>query len=317
MITMMINTLKKAMRQQAKESPLWKDNEAFWNQLPDAPTTAPSCRDPRLRAPVTDEKAMRAMQPDPKIQARLNVLSEKLKMPKDPTMAEMQAMIQKPEYKEMMELTKQLTNNPAMVAFVKQQEVYGKEKDQYDAKTKAWLKASGFEAIGAWKGRAAALYENNSKAQTSRVTFTTSKRYYDRSSGRQVWSGGCTLEAQVDGFEAKKYDRPNPATLQFFIGQEGYLLKFAGASMGKEQTPIYQPFISTHLFHLDKLKQFPIMLMSPGDKMTFAPDSPTLLGFPFSGSSVSSKKLTGRMRLILPDKAVYRIGWELSASAGN
>jgi hypothetical protein len=303
------------MKQQTKESSLWQDNEAFWSGLPDAPTSAPPCRDPRQNAPVMSEKEAKAMEPDPKIQARIKVLSEKLKMGDNPTIADAQAMMQKPEYKEMMELTKQMINNPAMVTFVKQQEAYGKEKDRYDAKTKAWLKSSGFEAIGAWKGRAVALYEpveKGNKPQTSSVTFTTSKRYYDRGTGRQVWSGGCTLIAQMDGLAEKKYDRPNPATLQFFIGQEGYFLKYAGASMGPDKFPLYQPMLSTHLFHLDKLKHLPIMLMSPGDKVGLTPNSPTLLGFPFNNTSGNSKKLSGRLRLILPDKSIYHIGWELN-----
>jgi hypothetical protein len=313
----------KRQSSQVQNSPLWKDNEVFWNGLPDAPTSAPVCRDPRVKPPITTEKELKALEPDPKMQERIKVLSEKLKMGENPTMTEIQAMMQKPEYKEMMELTQQMVNNPAMQSYVKKHEAHGKEKDQYDAKTKAWLKSSGFESISAWKGRAVALYEGIGKAgnitasgglsQTTSVTFTTSKRYYDRSSGRQVWSGGYTLAAQVDGFETKKYERPNPAMLQFFIGQEGYFLKYAGASMGTEQIPLYQPFISTYLFNLDKLKNLPLILMSPGDKLTLAPDSPILLGFPFSNTSgSSSKKLTGRLRLILPDKSIYRIGWELS-----
>jgi hypothetical protein len=295
------------MNQQAKESPLWKDNEAFWNRLPDAPTSATVCRDPRLKPPATTEKELKAMQPDPKMQERIKVLSEKLKMGDNPTLTDMQAIMQKPEYKEMMELTQQLVNNPAMQAYVKKQEVWGKEKDQYDAKTKAWLKSSGFEAIDAWKGRVVALYDSNDKSQTSNITFVTTKRYYDRSSGRQVWSGGCTLIAQMDGLAEKKYDRPNPATLQFFIGQEGYFLKYAGASMNLRgnNTTLYQPFVSTHLFEIasPKMLNLPGILMSPGD---------SYVGFPFSSNSGNAKKLTGRMKITRPDGSIYRIGWELS-----
>jgi hypothetical protein len=195
---------------QVQTSPLWKDSEAFWSGLPDAPTSATVCRDPRLKPPATTEKELKAMQPDPKMQERIKVLSEKLKMGDNPTLTDMQAIMQKPEYKEMMELTQQMVNNPAMQAYVKKQEVWGKEKDQYDAKTKAWLKSSGFEAIDAWKGRAVALYDSNDKSQTSNITFMTTKRYYDRSSGRQVWSGGCTLIAQMDGLAEKKYDSDAP-----------------------------------------------------------------------------------------------------------
>ncbi|MCX6367852.1 MAG: YlbF family regulator [Armatimonadetes bacterium] len=286
--------------QNLSNSALWKEAETFLARLPLAPRSAPPCRDPRLRRPLLDEKQKAALTPNPKLAERIQFLSEKLMPTGNPSLAEIKLLLNNPEYKELIALTEQLQNNPELKRYEAQQQTFNQEQARYDAETKAWLKSSGYAMVPAWRGRAVALYLGT-RSQTSTVSFTTTKRYFDTSSGRQVWSGPCSLVAGIDGEGERRYERTNPANLQFFLGQEGFLLKYSGASFGEKRLLIYQPFISTHLFSLSKTEHFPHILGSPGDA--------GLVGFPFSGGN--SKKLIGKLVLSLPDQATYTTGWEL------
>ena len=143
-------------------------------------------------------------------------------------------------------------------------------------------------------------------SQAASVQFTTSKRFFSGDFGRQCWIGGCTLTAVKNGYPQRSYERKDPATLQFFIGREGYFLKFAGAAFGPNKERLYQPFVTSNLFMIRRTADIPSFMGAPGDGGIF--------GFPFADSG---KVLRGKMRLTLEDNAVYSIGWEMTPSPGK
>jgi hypothetical protein len=280
------------MFQQVHDSSLWKEGEAFIARLPDAPHSLSPFRDPRRTPPVAKTTVNDV---DKKRSERMEEISKRLKIPANPTMADMQRIMKSPEYQEMMRLSEGIQNTPE----AKAEDNFSEAKRRYDATTKSWLQKSGFSAIKAWRGQAIALMESPDPQAVS-VKFTTSKRFFASQCGRQCWSGGCVLTAAKNGYPQRSSERKDPATVQFFIGQEGYFLKFAGAALGENRDRLYQPFISSNLFQLRRTADFPSLMKEPGDEGIF--------GFPFAGSG---KILRGKLRLTLEDKAIYSIGWEL------
>jgi hypothetical protein len=283
--------------QKLTETSLWKDATEFLSKLPAAPQTLPQCRDPRLKPSTIDPN--KPPTPDPKLIERLTVLTRKLKLSDSASLAEIQKMMATPEYKELTELSQKAQNTPEMQAYSEQQIRQSKEIQQYDLQTKAWLKSTGFDQIAAWRGKAVVVFEGLQN-QVTRVEFTTTKRYFDTGCGRQVWSGPCVLTAAHEKYPERRYDRTNPATLQFFIGQEGYFLKYSGAAFGTEQVQMLQPVVASHLFEMPKTGQLRGSLGEPGSEGVF--------GFPFGASG---KRLVGSLKLALPNKSIYSIGWEM------
>lgn len=179
----------------------------------------------------------------------------------------------------------------------------------YDAKTKSWLAANGWRAIKGFKGRATLVEINAERVERIVVVdFTTTKAYFDVKSGRLVFSGGCTLRAGYsEEPEVETVERPNPATVQLFIGQEGYVLKFQGVEVKGEVRP--QPQISFGLLnaHIDGL---PIQLGNPGDpikkEMVGQPTRVigTVFGFPFKSSGKAQ-----RGAVTWPDSLNENIFW--------
>lgn len=281
------------MFQQVHDSDLWKASEAFLARLPDAPRSQPPFGDPRRNPPTGKTTVTDA---DQKRIQRMAEITKKLNLPANPSPADMQRLMQSPEYQEMLRFANELDNTPESKA----EDKFIQAKTRYDATTKQWLQKNGFSAIPVWRGKAVALMES-ADPQAVSVQFTTAKRFFDTSSGRLCWSGGCTLTVAKNGYPQRTSERKDPATLQFFIGQEGYFLKFAGAAIGENRDRLYQPFITSHLFKMQRTTDFPTYLKSPGDDGVF--------GFPFAGSG---KVLRGKMRLNLEDNAVYAIGWELT-----
>ncbi|MES2462620.1 MAG: hypothetical protein V4671_18715 [Armatimonadota bacterium] len=281
------------MFQQAHDSPLWKDGEAFIARLPDAPRSLPVFGDPRRNPPTAKTTPSDA---DKKRAERMEEISKRLRIPQNPTLADMQRLMKSPEYREMMQISEEVQTTSE----AKAEDAFADAKRRYDATTKSWLQKSGFAAVRAWRGQAIALMDSAGPQAVS-VQFTTAKRFFDSHSGRLCWSGGCTLTAVKNGYPQRTSERKDPATLQFFIGQEGYFLKFAGAGIGENRDRLYQPFVTSNLFKLRRTADFPNLMKEPGDEGIF--------GFPFSGTG---KVLRGKMRLTLEDNAVYSIGWEIT-----
>ncbi len=285
------------MFQQAHDSPLWKDGEAFIARLPEAPRSQPAFGDPRRNPPNAKTGPSDA---DQKLAKRMEEISKRLRIPEDPTPADIQRLMQSPEYREMMRLGAGLADSPEE----KTTSAFSDAKRHYDAVTKSWLQKTGFAAVRAWRGRAIALMES-ADPQAVSVQFTTSKRFFAPDYGRLCWSGGCTLTAAKNGYPQRSSERKDPATLQFFIGQEGYYLKFSGAGLGEKKEKLYQPFVTSNLFKIRRTTDFPDYMGGPGDEKIF--------GFPFADSG---KVLRGKMRLTLEDNAVYSIGWEITPYSG-
>ena len=281
------------MFQQAHDSQLWKDGEAFIARLPDAPRSLPAFDDPRRTRTTA---IIAPLDADKKRYERMGEISKRIPMPENPTMADVQRLMKSPEYREMVQLGAGVVNSPE----AKAQNDFHIAKRRYDATTKSWLQKTGFAAVRAWRGQAVALMES-ADPQAVSVQFTTSKRFFASDFGRLCWSGGCTLIAAKNGYPQRSSERKDPATLNLFIGQEGYFLKFAGAGLGEKKEALYQPFITSNLFKIRRTSDFPRYMGAPGDEGIF--------GFPFAGTG---KVLRGKMRLTLEDNAIYSIGWELT-----
>ena len=72
------------MFQQAHDSPLWKDGEAFIARLPEAPRSQPAFGDPRRNPPNSKTSPSDA---DKKRSERMVEISKRLRIPEDPVTA--------------------------------------------------------------------------------------------------------------------------------------------------------------------------------------------------------------------------------------
>ena len=138
------------MFQQAHDSPLWKDGEAFIARLPEAPRSQPAFGDPRRNPPDAKSGTSDANQ---KRMERMEEISKRLRIPENPTPADMQRLMRLPEYQEMMRLAGGMMSSPE----AKSLGAFTEAKRRYDAETKSWLQKTGFAAVPAWRGRATAL----------------------------------------------------------------------------------------------------------------------------------------------------------------
>ena len=187
------------------------------------------------------------------------------------------------------------------------------DKAAYDVRTKAWLASGGWRSVRGFTGKAVLIERNSERVERVTIeTFATNRAFFDTSSGRLCFSGPCTLRAGYDDEpDVRTVTRPNPATTQLFIGQEGYILKFQGVKVDGEVRP--QPYVSLGLLsaHLDGL---PEILGDPGSPILRADvgKAPvrigTVLGYPFAAGT--AKLLRGAVAW--PDPLQQNVAWKLA-----
>jgi hypothetical protein len=281
---------------QAVDSPLWKEAEAFYQTLPrpiqrhlGEPRYKPDCRDPRM------------IDVDSEFIAGLEALRKKGDTDSEAAEAAAKILLDKRQ------------------VLVDRRD---KRTVPYDEQTKRFLAAAGFRKIPAWRGRAVAFVQADI-AEVVLCDFTTTKTFFDTNSGRLCWTGPCVTQVIVDGIEARRYERNKLATTQFFIGQEGYFLKFAALAVNVSGGPrnLMGPHITTHLFDLPLNGCARSMMPEPsGIIVDRERNRFPIVGYPFSGKQY--KLLTGAVEAQLPPfdpsavkskNPIARVGWRLEA----